>query len=399
MSASEPHRMRLAFVTSLLPTALPDTGSAIANACIVGALEQAGCEVRQFGFLKADETAAPPPNAVVLARTGIDRERASLLTRTSWIRDSLRLGLPVKAARLAIADAGALREAMSREGPFDACVINGAQVAAAFPWLLQEWPALLVAHDIGHRAAAAHARQAGFLRGVVHRRDASLIRASERKAMLAARFVWCLADEDRAGFGVDIADKSAALPLIGLRRPRLEEPANEASTDVGLIGTWTCERNLAGLRWFLDDVVPRLPGDVTIAIAGRLPSGFRSADPRITLSGRVPDAAAFIASCRCSALTSRTDTGIQLKAIEVFQLGMPAVATRASVRGIGWLPTNCLVADDAPGFAAALTKLVRDVRSERTIPGDGRVFAEAQMRGLRNGIAVGLAALRGTGTV
>ena len=110
--------MRLAFITSLLPTALPDTGSAIANACIVGALEQAGCEVRQFGFLKRGETAEPPANSVVLARTGVDREGASLLTRTGWIRDSLRLRLPVKAARLAVADAGALREAIGREGPF-----------------------------------------------------------------------------------------------------------------------------------------------------------------------------------------------------------------------------------------------------------------------------------------
>ena len=80
-------------------------------------------------------------------------------------------------------------------------------MAAAFPWLLREWPALLVAHDIGHRAATARARTAGFLRGALHRRDAGLLRASEREALEAARFVWCLADEDRTGFGVDIADK------------------------------------------------------------------------------------------------------------------------------------------------------------------------------------------------
>lgn len=383
--------MRLAFVTSLLPTGRPDTGFEIANACIVEGLRQAGCEVKLFGFLRRDETSEPQLGTIVLARVAIENAGASALQRALWLKDSAATGLPVIAAKLARYDRE-LRAALKREGPFDAYVVNSAPVAAAFPWLLAERPSALVAHNVEHASALMNAEGAGLIQGALYRREARLLHRAEHRALAGARFVWCLAEEDRTGFGLDIGAKSAVLPL--LTPLPAKPPKAKPTVDVALIGTWTWRPNLAGLVWFLDEVLPLLTEDVSIAVAGRLPPGFACADPRVKLVGRVPDAMAFLAAARCIALTSRTGTGVQLKTIETFQLGKPAVATRSSVRGFAELPTNCLVADDAQGFAAALGKLVLDVRSERTRPADGRAFAEAQAKGLREGVAAGLRALR-----
>jgi hypothetical protein len=386
--------MRLAFVTSQLPPDRPATGAAMADACILEALRTAGCEVRRFGFLRDDAASAPPPDAVVVARCAAPGRATSLLRKMGWLRDSARLGLPSAAARLAVADSGSLRAALAREGPFDGCVVSGSTVAAAFPWLFEAFPSLLLAHEVGHVAARERVAGAGLIDGAMFRRDAGLLRRFERTAIEAARFVWCLAEEDRGLFGPDIAGKSAVLPLVA-GRGEAAAPATEAAPDIGLIGRWTCANAFGGLLWFLKRVAPSLPGDMTIAIAGDLPPGFRAPDARFWLAGDVGDPGAFITSCRCIALTSLAPTGILAEAVEVLQCGMPAVATPASVRGIGWLPMNCLVAEDPRAYAAALTKLVRDLRSERSAPTDGRAFVEAQQRGLRNGIAVGLAALRG----
>ncbi len=389
--------MRLAFVTSQLPPDPPAMGSAMADACILDALRTAGCEVRRFGFMRDDAAGSPPSDAIVVARCAGQDRVLPLLRKMGWLRDSARLGLPSAAARLAVADSGSLRAALAREGPFDGCVVSGSAVAAAFPWLFDAFPALLLAHEVGHVAAREHVAGAGLIDGAMRRRDAGLLRRSERTAIEAARFVWCLAEEDRGLFGPGIAAKSAVLPLVAPHgAPGSAGQADrDAAADIGLIGRWTCPGTLSGLRWFLERVAPLLPGDVTIAVAGPLPPGFRGPDARFRLVGDMGDQAGFITSCRCIALTSRASTGVLSEAVAVLQLGMPAVATNASVRGIGWLPMNCLVADDAHAYAAALTKLVRDLRSERSAPTDGRVFAEAQQRGLRNGIAVGLAALRG----
>jgi Glycosyl transferases group 1 len=219
-----------------------------------------------------------------------------------------------------------------------------------------------------------------------------LLEQVEHRALADAKFIWCFSQEDREGFGMDIEAKSAVLPLLMPLVAKL--PETEPAYDIGLIGTWTWQPNLVGLHWFLDEVVPAMSTDISIAVAGRLPAGFQTSHGHVTLLGRVPDATAFVASARTIALTSRNGTGIQLKTIETFQLGKPAVATRSSIRGLSQLPTNCLVADDAKGFAAALTKLVWDVRAERTQMADGNAFVARQKKGMREAVKLGLQAIK-----
>jgi hypothetical protein len=383
--------MRLAFITSLLPTGRPDTGFEIANACVLDALRDAGCAVTLFGFLRSDETAEPPAGSIVLDRMVIENAVATRGQKLRWLADSFRRNLPVISTKLAAFGEARLREIIDGHGPFDAYVINSAPVAGAFPSLLEK-PSILVAHNVEHTSARENASSAGGLTGRLYRREARLLEQVEHRALAAAKFIWCFSQEDREGFGMDIDSKSAVLPLLTPVVTKL--PETEPAYDIGLIGTWTWQPNLVGLHWFLDEVVPNLSTDMSIAVAGRLPAGFHTSHKHVTLLGRVPDATAFVASTRTIALTSRNGTGIQLKTIETFQLGKPAVATRSSIRGLSQLPTNCLVADDARGFAAALTKLVWDVRSERTQMADGNAFVTRQKKGMREAVKQGLQAIK-----
>ncbi len=54
----------------------------------------------------------------------------------------------------------------------------------------------------------------------------------------------------------------------------------------------------------------------------------------------------FVRSCAVIPLISRAGTGVQLKTIETFEMGLPSVATALSVRGIADIPGNCVVTDD-----------------------------------------------------
>jgi glycosyltransferase involved in cell wall biosynthesis len=388
--------MRLAFITPLLPTATPDTGFEIANACVLEALKAEGADVTLFGFLRADESLPPPDNAVVLDRIVIENAVAGRTQKLRWVSESLRRGLPVIATKLALYGEDNLLARLREHGPFNAIIINSAAVAGAFPSLTADSPCILVAHNVEHVSAAGNAASGGTLMRLLYRREARLLRAIEHRALMACRFIWCFAEEDRQGFGIDITAKSAVLPLI---MPQSSSPAQSMpedtppAFDVGLIGTWTWQPNMAGLRWFLEEVAPQLPDDISVAVAGRLPAGHAVRQSTISFLGRVADASAFVASARVMALTSRTGTGIQLKTIETLQAGKPAVATLSSIRGIGALPTNCLVADDAKGFASALTKIVRDVRSGRTTPSDSLAFAEQRRERLQAAVREGLAAI------
>jgi hypothetical protein len=385
------HRMRLAFITSLLPSKTPDTGFEIANACVLSALKDAGAEVVQFGFLRDTETNQPPNGAVVLDRIVIENSIASKLQKMRWLLASLSRGLPIISTKLALFGEEKLRAAIQAHGPFDAYILNSAPVAGAFPNLMLDKPSIMVAHNVEFISARENAQNASGATGFLYARESRLLQDIETRVIEKCRFIWCLAEEDRQSFGKNIDAKSSVLPLL---IPDQILPKNiEAKFDVGLIGTWTWQPNRVGLNWFINEVTHQLPADITIGIAGRFPEGFNTTHPNITLLGRVPDAAEFVASSRVVALCSRTGTGIQLKTIETLQAGKPAVATTSSVRGIGKLPPTCLVSDDATDFAHALTKLVRDVRSGRTSLSDSQAFIKQRQIAMREAIQKGLKAV------
>ena len=57
--------------------------------------------------------------------------------------------------------------------------------------------------------------------------------------------------------------------------------AADAAFDLGLVGTWTWQPNRIGLIWFLEEVVPRLSDDVTIAIAGNVGEPIACSHPGV----------------------------------------------------------------------------------------------------------------------
>ena len=85
-------------------------------------------------------------------------------------------------------------------------------------------------------------------------------------------------------------------------------------------------------------------------------------------------------------LVSRAGTGVQLKTIETFELGLPSVATTSSLRGIDFVPTNCHHTDDPRAFADALQRMARGGAQDV----DGRTFFANQRIALDKRIRFGL---------
>ncbi len=389
--------MRLAFLTSLIPVARPDTGFEIANAAILSALREAGHTVTAIGFLRPGEVPAEPEQAIVVTEADIENAAVPAVQKLRWLVEAVRLGLPVACAKLRLAGAGRLVEAVRAQGPFDALVLNSVMLPGAFPELLRIAPCILVEHNIEHVSARQNAEHAGnpLLRRL-YGREAQLLERLERRLWDEARFIWTLAEEDRRALGPAHQAKSCALPLVsGSAAAAPPDDLGEAPAfDIGLIGTWTWGPNLIGLDWFLREVCPLLPEGIRVAVAGRVPPELR-APPNVTLVGRVPSAEGFLRSCRLVALSSRAGTGVQLKTIEAMQLGLPAVATTLSCRGFTEMPANFTLADTAEDFARALTERVAAIRSGDRQRIDGAAFMASQRKALADGLARGLAAARG----
>ncbi|WP_192247292.1 glycosyltransferase [Mesorhizobium silamurunense] len=378
--------MHLLFATSIVPDGALASGYEIANAAIIDALRRAGARVTVIGFSWPGKPVADPENTIVLGAIDVRTESVSPQQKLAWVAKAMLTGLTFASVKLRVVSDADVRAAIERAGPFDGYVLNSVQFAGAFEGLFGDRRSIFVAHNVEHRSAEENAAATGSaLQRWLFRREARLLQVMEERLCRAARFVFTLAEEDRAALGVASDDRSAVLPLVTRAEAPTKKGLRHIDCDAALIGTWTWQPNRIGLDWFLTKVVPHLRPDFRIRIAGNMPSGVASTHSGVQFVGRVPDAQAFVRGGAVIPLISTAGSGVQLKTIETFELGLPSVATGRSLRGIGYRPQNCVVTDDPVAFASALEAAAADVRDV-----DGSAFHRRQVRALDAAIGLGL---------
>ncbi len=383
--------MKLGFFSSLITDGNPTTGFEIANEAIVAGLQELGHEVSVIG-LRLPRQGIPKLNDVEVLKTiNLENSEAGKLTKLNWLARAILSRLPIAASKLKTVPNTQLEKAIQTQGTFDAHIINSYQMAAAFPQLTQQ-SYIYVAHNVEHRSAKENAVSANsIIEKYFYRRDEKLLKILERNLCDNADYVWALSDDDLLTHRVNDS-KGGSLPLVV---PLVPKPKNrvEKLWDVGLIGTWSWQPNLVGLNWFLKEIVPQIPKDYKIAIAGSTPTGLSSSHPNLKFLGRVENASQFLQSVRVIPLVSRGGTGVQLKTIEAFQAGYSCVATNSSVRGIDQLPSNCQKAEEPKAFASGLVTLVENSRQGKEKQRDGHAFYRKQKAAMLNELSHGLSKL------
>ncbi len=386
--------MHLLFVTSLVPQGVASTGYEIANQAIIDGLRRNGARVSVLGFTWPGKQASDPDNTIVLGSVDVRTEGADALTKMRWVAAAVAGGYTISSVKMRIVDAAAIRTAIVNYGPFDGYVLNGVSLPGAFMELFCDLPSIWVAHNVEHVSARENADSAdSAIKRALFCRDARILEKLELQLASRARFVYTLAEEDRAPLGVSSPSRSAFVPLVTLQSEPDFPAARKIKYDAGLIGTWTWQPNRVGLEWFIREIAPKLPQGFKVAVAGSLPGGLPDAPACIEFVGRVPDAKEFIRSCAVIPLVARGGTGVQLKTIETFEMGLPSVATSSSLRGIDHRPSNCLVSDEPDDFASKLLKLAKEAKSGSSDAKVGMAFYRAQRNALDAAIAKGIAAL------
>jgi glycosyltransferase involved in cell wall biosynthesis len=382
--------MHLLFATSIVPDGGLGSGYEIANAAIIAALRRAGVRVTVIGFTWPGRSPLDPENTIVLGSVDVRTEQASLMQKLKWLGKAVLTGLTFSSVKLRLVGPERLRNIVAAAGPFDGYVLKSVQFAGAFEGVFDDRPSIFIAHNVEHVSAAENAAAAKSLfERVLFGREAQLLKRIEARLCGKARFVFTLAEEDRAALGVASDAKSLALPLVTTPDAPPRPAARRKDCDAALVGTWTWQPNRIGLDWFLGEVVPRLRHDFRISIAGSVPADVVSDHPGVRFVGRVPDAQDFVLGAAVVPLISRAGTGVQLKTIEAFELGLPTVATKSSLRGISGIPTNCTVADDPAAFAAALERAAAGEATDV----DGAAFYRRQRAELDARVRRGLEAI------
>jgi glycosyltransferase involved in cell wall biosynthesis len=167
--------------------------------------------------------------------------------------------------------------------------------------------------------------------------------------------------------------------------PWVPQPAPADENAVVFSGNMEYHPNLGAVRFFRTEVWPllrdRWPGLIW-RLVGKNPgavSRFTSGDPRIEVTGQVSDAVCELARARVAVVPLLTGSGTRFKILEAWAAGLPVVSTTLGAEG---LPVHdgqeLLLADGAPAFAAAITRVLESTNLRRQLGQAGRQLLEKE---------------------
>jgi GT2 family glycosyltransferase len=133
------------------------------------------------------------------------------------------------------------------------------------------------------------------------------------------------------------------------------------------LGSFRHVPNQVALEWFsrfvLPLVVEKLPRARLLVAGSDPPARHTLVDPAnaIELLGFVEDIQPLFLSCALFVCPIRSGSGVRVKLLEAFAMGIPVVSTTLGAEGLARVDGEfCALADDAPGFAAKIVQLLED---------------------------------------
>ncbi|MCW3062878.1 MAG: hypothetical protein JWN32_50, partial [Solirubrobacterales bacterium] len=343
---TEPARtLEIAFLTTVLPEGRT-TGGEVVSQAFVDALRGAGHRVRVVGYVRPGGTVGDPD----ALSAGAPPTEGSLRDRGAWAGAALRRQLPYSVAKYASPAYAARAHALLTDPKVDLVILDAVQTGWLEPELRRATkPVVFLAH-----AATETSRRNGGGWSAPRRvldREARLVAELERSLAALAVDVWTIEPDAPARLGTH----ARVLAVPGGIDVSTNGSRPAAAFDVGLIGSWAQVSNADGLRWFVDRVLPLLPPQASVHLAGRGADAFAGTRPGITVRGFVPDAAAFDAGARVLAVPAVVGGGLQVRTLDAIAAGGWVVATPLALRGIEAPPSTVGVAQDPDGFAAQIT--------------------------------------------
>lgn len=231
-------------------------------------------------------------------------------------------------------------------------------------------------HNIESELAVTHARAAGAVESILHRRFADAYWKLEREWLPKFDVVLTASEEDRGrvGYSRNVVVYPNALAFI-------EPPSVEEENCIVFSGNLEYHPNIEAVRWFASAVWPRLRDrneGLTWRLVGRNPeavAGIVKGDPRIQETGPVKDAVAAIAAARVAVVPLLSGSGTRFKILEAWAAGRAVVSTKIGAEGLEARDgEHLLIADEAAGFVDAVQELLDDGGRARALGAAGRAF-------------------------
>lgn len=328
-------------------------GGEVASQFFIDALRQSGHQVTVVGYLRKGDSLEHNPEQTVVVAERYTETQSSKLHLLFWMLLSLVLNLPYSATKFF--SWNYIRHAKNLlQQDYDAVIIDHAQMGWLLNYIQRPKSLILNAHNIEHEIYTQNqTRSCNPLAKLIYHRESQAIRRLEHCVAWSADQIWTLTRHDASYF----SKLSQAGAVQQFNIPPGLQPLPQAigkTCDIGLIASWSWRANAEALHWFLEEIYPNLPPEVTIQIAGKGADWLANRYTNIRYLGIVPDAQTFMAQAQVVAIPTLSGGGIQIKTLDAIASGSSIVATSIGLRGIPDPPATIQVADSSQAFAKRL---------------------------------------------
>lgn len=236
--------------------------------------------------------------------------------------------------------------------------------------VLAHWPlgvrSVLFTHNVEAEIVERHLQHSTQLWKValwrsqlakMRRFEGKTLRRFDRVVAVSARD----ADRLRRDYGVDRAD---VIPT-GVNLEYFNYVPSEPNARVVFTGSMDWLANVDAMRWFRDEVWPRIKNqhaNATMTVVGRNPPPDLAAAALAsgwTVTGRVDDIRPYVHSAAVYVIPLRIGGGTRIKAYEAMAMGVPVVSTAVGMEGLDVDPArHYLQADSAEQFGQAVSSIL-----------------------------------------
>ncbi len=199
-------------------------------------------------------------------------------------------------------------------------------------------------------------------RGLIEAMHGESLARFERRAVRAVDLAFAYSAADLARYRALYPEGRWSVTRNGTDAAAITPTPQMATRAVLLVGSLGYAPNVHGLYWFLDQVLPLLPSEVTVTVAGsRAPDEVRRRLARspVRFVDSPADLAPLYAAHALSVVPVFQGSGTRTKILESLAYERAVVTTTPGAAGLELAEgEGYVVADDAASFAARVARLV-----------------------------------------
>jgi polysaccharide biosynthesis protein PslH len=377
--------MNILYLTTVLPNN-KRTGGEIASQAFIETLLKDRHHVKVLGYTRSHDNYIIQSHELSVEVRHIETQKAGYRTLL-WFAKAFLLQLPYSVAKYhSQAYINRLRSMFTNHN-YDVVILEHSQMGWLLPHV-QHAKLIFITQNVEHELYQQQSQEAKGLRKWILEREARLIKPIEAALAKQVNQIWTLTNYDAQSFNdLSHSKKAYSLPIPS---SIIAQNSDISKTiDIGLLGTWTWQANLEGLKWFLNKVCPLLPESVSIHIAGKGTEAL-SASKNVHFLGFVANATAFLQATRVVVIPSTHGGGIQIKTLDAIATGSAIVATSFALRGIENYPDSIHVADTPEHFA---NKILDSLHMAPVYDTSLIIWSENRRASFRNTLEIALQAL------